>query len=423
VNQVNDKSCLTVTELTRRIKTLLESKFPVVSLRGEISNLRQQQSGHIYFSMKDSVASISCVCFRGDAARLKVQLKDGLQIVGTGRIAVYEPRGNYQIIFRTIEEDGIGRLQRAFEELKAKLAEEGLFEQSRKQALPKLASTIGFVTSETGAALRDFVSILKRRNWSGRLIVLPARVQGELAAGEITRAIALANRHQLCELLVIGRGGGSLEDLWPFNEEQVARAVAASKIPVISAVGHEIDFTLSDFVADFRAETPSAAAEWITSARQAFVDRTSALGDRFQSAVDRHLEKAGYRLSMATVSLRHQHPRNRLDQAQLRLDDLQGRLGQILDISVKDQKQALALLTQRFSSLKPETYLQHSRERLRQLTLRLKNNSHQATLNRGYAIIRDKEQVVSDAAKVPENQPFLVEMRDGSFEATKQKRT
>jgi exodeoxyribonuclease VII large subunit len=196
VNQVNDKNCLTVTELTRRIKTLLESKFPVVTLRGEISNLRQQQSGHIYFSMKDSGASISCVCFRGDAARLKVRLRDGLQIVGSGRVAVYEPRGNYQIIFRTIEEDGIGRLQRAFEELKAKLAAEGLFEQSRKRALPKLASTIGFVTSESGAALRDFVSILKRRNWSGKLIVLPARVQGDLAAGEIPTSTVRSAGHR-----------------------------------------------------------------------------------------------------------------------------------------------------------------------------------------------------------------------------------
>jgi exodeoxyribonuclease VII large subunit len=250
----------TVTALTREIKSLLESTFPVVSLRGEISNLRQQQSGHVYFSLKDSGASISCVCFRNDANRLGVRLRDGLQIVGVGRVAVYEPRGNYQVIFRTIQEDGVGRLQQAFLELKQKLEAEGLFDKARKQPLPRLARTIAFVTSDSGAALRDFISILRRRDWQGRLIVIPARVQGQEAAPEIVRGIQLANAEQLCDLLVIGRGGGSLEDLWPFNEESVARAVAASAIPVISAVGHETDFTLSDFAADFRAETPSAAA-------------------------------------------------------------------------------------------------------------------------------------------------------------------
>ncbi|MEX0326080.1 MAG: exodeoxyribonuclease VII large subunit, partial [Puniceicoccaceae bacterium] len=323
-----NRNCYTVTELTREIKGLLERRFPVVQLRGEISNLRRHQSGHVYFSLKDSGASISAVCFRGDAMRLKVQLKDGLQIIGNGRVAVYEPRGSYQVIFSTIEEDGIGRLQQAFLALKEKLQGEGLFDPARKQPLPQLAKSIGFVTSDTGAALRDFISILRRRHWAGRLVVIPARVQGAGAAEEIVAGIEAANRHQLCDLLVIGRGGGSLEDLWPFNEEIVARAVAASRIPLISAVGHEIDFTLSDFAADFRAETPSAAAEWITSARQAFVDRTVTLSDRFEAVSGRLLERKTHRLSMARASLKHQHPRNRLDQAALRLDDLHGRLGQ-----------------------------------------------------------------------------------------------
>lgn len=411
----------TVTKLTREIKAILESNFPVVRLRGEISNFRQQQSGHMYFSLKDSGASISCVCFRGDAARLKVRLKDGLQVVGTGRVAVYEPRGNYQVIFRIIEEDGIGRLQQAFLELKEKLSREGLFDSSRKQELPKLARRIAFVTSESGAALRDFVSILRRRSWSGQLLVIPARVQGQEAAPEIVRGIELANEHELCDLLVIGRGGGSLEDLWPFNEEMVARAVATSAIPVISAVGHEIDFTLSDFAADFRAETPSAAAEWITSSRQEYVEATDQLKNRLLVGTERHLERKNHNLSLLSTHLKHQHPRNRLDQAALRLDDLQGRLGQTLLSSLQLNHQKLALLKSRYKGIRPEKRLEHCSETLRQLKLRLVNNSHQSALKRGYAIVRSTaNEVLSDASEIRIGDAFLVEMRDGTLKANRQ---
>lgn len=416
----NPEPCYTVTELTREIRVLLETAFPEVRIRGEISNLRRQASGHVYFSLKDNGASISCVCFRNDAARLKVQLRDGLQIVGTGRVSVYEPRGNYQLIFRTIEEDGIGRLQQAFLELKEKLGAEGLFDPARKRPLPQLPRTIGFVTSETGAALRDFVSILRRRDWRGRLIVIPARVQGAEAAGEIVRGIETANTHQLCELLVIGRGGGSLEDLWPFNEEIVARAVAASGIPIISAVGHEIDFTLSDFAADQRAETPSAAAEWITSAWRQTLDRCETLSNRLNSVLDYSIERKTHALNLAGAHLQNQHPRNRLEQASLRLDDLQARLGQTLVATFRDSSRKLDHLRTRFRALRPEKHLLHYRENLRQLRLRLANNSHQATLNRGYAIVRaPNKAVLSEAAAIQPGGGFIVEMRDNSFAATR----
>jgi exodeoxyribonuclease VII large subunit len=424
VNLINPspEPCYTVTGLTREIRVLLESTFPSVRIRGEISNLRRQASGHIYFSLKDSGASISCVCFRNDAARLKVQLRDGLQIVGTGRVNVYEPRGNYQLIFRSIEEDGVGRLQQAFLELKEKLGAEGLFDRDRKQPLPRLPRTIAFVTSETGAALRDFVSILRRRGWRGRLIVIPARVQGAEAAPEIVRGIGIANDMELCELLVIGRGGGSLEDLWPFNEESVARAVAASRIPVISAVGHEIDFTLSDFAADHRAETPSAAAELITSAWQQTLDQCDTLTNRLNSVLDFSIERKIHALNLAGAHLQNQHPRNRLEQASLRLDDLQSRLGQTLVATFRDRSQKLSHITARFGSLRPEKQLLHYRENLRQLRLRLTNNSHQATLNRGYAIVRATDQaVLSEAAGISPGDAFVVEMRDSSFGATRNK--
>lgn len=410
--------CLSVTELTRAIKALLEGAYPVARVRGEISNLKVQSSGHAYFSLKDAGASISCVCFRGDMARLSMRLRDGMQIVGTGRLTVYEPRGNYQIIFRTLEEDGMGRLQRQFEELKKRLDAEGLFDRDRKRALPRLAQTIGFVTSETGAALQDFISILRRRDWRGRLIVIPVRVQGTEAAPEIVRGIEIANRMAICDLLVIGRGGGSLEDLWPFNEESVARAVAASSIPIISAVGHEIDFTLSDFAADFRAETPSAAAEWITSARQTYVDKAESLHGRFEMAVGRQFERKRHFMAMAGAHLRAQHPRNRLQQAALRLDDLQNQLHQALTGAIKDRKQRLQLAQGRFKLLRPEIQIVQLRRHLHQIGLRLANSSHQSTLRRGYAILRSPAgAVISDTEQVPDGEDFTVELRDGSLKA------
>lgn len=410
--------CLSVTELTRAIKGLLEGAYPLVRVRGEISNLRVQASGHAYFSLKDAGATISGVCFRGDLDRLPMRLRDGMQVVGTGRLSVYEPRGNYQIIFRALEEDGLGRLQREFEALKKRLAAEGLFDPARKRPLPRLPQTVGFVTSETGAALRDFISILRRRDWRGRLIVIPARVQGAEAAGEIVRGIETANRLQLCDLLVVGRGGGSLEDLWPFNEERVARAVAASSIPVISAVGHEIDFTLSDFASDFRAETPSAAAEWITSARQAFVDKTDTLRARFAQAGERLVERKLHAIGMAKAHLQTQHPRNRLQQAALRLDDLQGQLDQAMEGALKDRRQTLRLAGTRFRSLRPELQLVQRRRHLEQVRLRLANSSHQATLQRGYALVRDASgKVISKGADIAVGADFQIELRDGKVPA------
>jgi exodeoxyribonuclease VII large subunit len=255
----------TVSEFTRRVKGLLESQIPPGWVRGEVSNLRRQSSGHVYFSLKDAGAQLSAVLFRGDAQRQSVELRDGQQVVVFGEISVYEARGNYQLIARVIVDDGVGKLQREFEALKRKLQAEGLFERERKRALPEMPRTVGFITSPTGAAVRDFIQILRRRNWRGRVVVLPAKVQGVGAAEEMVAMLGQAAAMELFDILVIGRGGGSLEDLWAFNEEVLVRAVAASPVPIISAVGHEIDVTLCDFAADVRAETPSAAAELISS--------------------------------------------------------------------------------------------------------------------------------------------------------------
>jgi len=243
----------TVTEFTRRVKEVLKGGLPPGWVRGEVSNLRAQASGHVYFSLKDAGAQLACVLFRGDAQRQSVALRDGLQVLAYGEVDVYEARGQYQFITRALIEHGAGRLQQELEQLKQRLATEGLFAAERKQPLPLLPRTIGFITSPTGAAVQDFIRILQRRGWTGRLVVLPAKVQGEGAAAELVAMLHTAEALGIFDLLVIGRGGGSIEDLWAFNEEPLVRAVAACAVPIISAVGHEIDYTLCDFAADVRA--------------------------------------------------------------------------------------------------------------------------------------------------------------------------
>ncbi len=259
-----------VSELTARISGLLEGEFPDVWIEGEVSNCHAAQSGHIYFTLKDARSQIRCVCFRDQVRALKFRPGDGLQVTVRGALGVYEPRGEYQIYVSHIEPVGAGALQLAFEQLKKKLQDEGLFEEERKKPLPVLPRCIGVVTSPTGAAIRDILRVLKRRFANVRVQLYPVKVQGEGAAGEIAAAIKYFNRAKLADVLIVARGGGSLEDLWAFNEEVVARAIAASDIPVITGIGHETDFTIADFVADLRAPTPSAAAEIVVRSRQEF---------------------------------------------------------------------------------------------------------------------------------------------------------
>lgn len=368
-----------VSSLTRRIRVALEAAVRPCWVRGEVSNLRVQASGHVYFSLKDAECQVSCVMFRGDVARNPpaALLRDGAQVIVFGEISVYEPRGSYQLIVRALVDDGVGRLQQEFERLKQRLASEGLFDAARKKPLPLLARTVGFITSPTGAAVQDFIRIFKRRGWRGRLVVLPAKVQGEGAAAEIYGALELA--HQLAEstagphfdLLVIGRGGGSLEDLWAFNEEALARAVAASRIPVISAVGHEIDFSLCDFAADVRAETPSAAAELISSRQLETIERLQRLADDLDAAVDERtrdlrdaVDGARHRLALAS-------PEARLEQAALRLDDLAGRLTLATRHALQQQRHALAEAASRLAHASPAPVAARARERLASLAGRM----------------------------------------------------
>jgi exodeoxyribonuclease VII large subunit len=380
---------LSVSEFTRRVKSVLEGSIDPCWVKGEVSNLRAVASGHVYFSLKDAGAQLSAVMFRTQAARQAVKLRDGLQVVAYGEVSVYEAQGKYQLVVRTLVDDGVGALQREYEALKRRLADEGLFEAERKQPLPPMPRTIGFLTSPTGAAVQDFLRILIRRGWKGRVVVLPSKVQGDGAAAEMAAMLGLAESLGLFELLVIGRGGGSIEDLWAFNEEVLVRAVAACPIPVISAVGHEIDFTLCDFAADLRAETPSAAAELISSGYLGFAERTAGARDAMAAVVGATLDRARERLAHGGSRLRLLSPTALVERGYLRLDDMAGRLGTSLRSFLLLRRQGLEHAAARLERADPQARVEHESQRLLSLYKRLQAASPASVLNRGFAILRD----------------------------------
>jgi exodeoxyribonuclease VII large subunit len=384
-------------------------------VRGEISNLRAQASGHVYFSLKDAGAQLSAVLFRGDAMRQTAKLRDGLQVVAFGEVDLYEARGQYQLIVRAVVEDGVGRLQREFEALKRKLADEGLFAPEKKRRIPFLPVTIGFVTSPTGAAVQDFLRILVRRGWRGRVVVLPAKVQGEGAAAEMAEMLALAARLEIFDLVVIGRGGGSVEDLWAFNEEPLVRAVAAFPVPIISAVGHEIDFTLCDFAADVRAETPSAAAELISSHFVACLERAGQARVALTVAADQARRRAGERLDHARSRLRLLTPAAQVERGYLRLDDCANRLATALRTAVHHRRQALAEAGARLERSSPAARLPLAAQRLESLGKRLQAASPASVLHRGFVILRDEQgRPLLRRAQVRAGQRVAAEFADGS---------
>lgn len=400
---------LSVTELTKRIKGMLESTFSTIQVRGEISNLRRQASGHAYFSLKDSGSQLACVLFRNDAAKCKATLADGAAVVAEGRISVYEPRGTHQMICLRVIPEGIGPLQARFERLRLKLEAEGLFDRSKKPTLPMLARRVGFATSPSGAALKDFVSILRRLSWPGEILVIPALVQGTNAAPDIVRAIRRAQDMEL-DLLVVGRGGGSLEDLWCFNEESVARAVAASRIPVISAVGHEIDFSLSDFAASVRAETPSSAAEMLANQFSLQRDRLQRLSKSLSTCAAMRFSAATNSVEMLRHRLNSFHPRRAFETAAQRLDDCAMRIRRPVLIRQRHERQnlerlakslSIRILRNRLENARQTTtaheqrlgkatlqQVRRQKERLEFLEKRLANAGFEAVIERGFTIVR-----------------------------------
>ncbi|HET6464241.1 MAG TPA: exodeoxyribonuclease VII large subunit [Nitrospiria bacterium] len=399
---------LSVSDLTRFIKQQLENRFVDVWVEGEASNLRTPGSGHLYFTLKDESAQLRAVLFRSAGRAVRFLPKEGQQVLCHGRVTVYEPRGEYQIVVDSIEPRGIGALQAAFEQLKERLQKEGLFDPSRKKPLPVLPRRIGIVTSPTGAAIRDILKVLSGPWAKLEIVINPVPVQGGGAASAIASAIDELNDRGPFDLLIVGRGGGSLEDLWAFNEEVVARAIFRSRIPVISAVGHEVDYTISDFVADLRAPTPTAAAEAVIQARRKWYDQIDFQRVRLNHGMRRGLEMARSRLNVYQRSLRD--PRKAIEASLFRLDELEVRIRRGLFNTLRHQAQRLRHareslrhrspverlhrlgtrtqeLTKRFE-LQAGFYLRQKRNRLESLLTALDGLSPLAILSRGYSITR-----------------------------------
>jgi len=379
----------TVSELTHQIRGILEPSFRQVWVQGELSNFRPAASGHVYFSLKDEGASISAALFGWGGKRRPFELKDGMQVLCRGKISVYPPRGSYQLVVEQIEPLGAGALQIAFEQLKAKLDSEGLFDPRRKRPLPAFPRRIAVITSPSGAAIQDMLNILRRRAPHLYVLVVPALVQGDEAPRQLIRGLEAVNRHQLGDVIVLARGGGSMEDLWCFNDEALARAIASSKIPVISAVGHEIDFTISDFVSDLRAPTPSAAAEIVSGN---WVDVSVRLRDaqaRLGSAIIRDLSVR--RRLLEHVSARVVSPRDRLREQAQRCDDLLMRLERAMRTRLERRHAFVEQWMGKLDALSP---------------LRV--------LERGYSIVRSEPgTVIRSASQVQEGQKLRITFHDG----------
>lgn len=377
------RNVLTVAELTTTVRKLLEKEIGEVWVTGEVTNLRLQSSGHCYFTLKDASAQLSCVLFRGEAKVNRECLQDGQKLLLQGNLTVYEARGQYQLIVRALEPQGIGALQLAFEKLKRKLQAEGLFAQERKRPLPRYPQRIGLVTSPTGAAIRDVLHVIERRQPSLEIVLAPCRVQGDGAAAEIAAAIRLLNEWSApaetrrLDLILVTRGGGSLEDLWAFNEEAVARAIFESALPVVSAVGHEIDFSISDFVADLRAATPSAAAELITEGPFASRQFVADAARRLRQLVRQHIEIDRDVLLQLAQRLVRLHPRRQLREKSQMVDDLQNALLRCVRQGWRDQRTKWQTLQQRLARVKPAVVLALRRQALRDLERRLRDHSRQ----------------------------------------------
>lgn len=321
-NTAKEKHIYSVSELTKYIRVIIEDSFPGVWVEGEISNFILHSSGHMYFSLKDATSVLKCAMFKRANDKLKFSLKNGMKVIAFGSVSVYEARGDYQLIVEEVEPKGIGALQLQFQQLKEKLTKEGLFDEKYKVPIPFLPTRIGVVTSPTGAAIRDILNIARRRFQNVEIIINPVKVQGAEAKDEIASAIRLFNELKNIDVMIVGRGGGSLEDLWPFNEEVVARAIFDSEIPVISAVGHEIDFTISDFVADFRAPTPSAAAELVIPKKEDLVSLINKETARLNNAIFGKLDELKERLRNLKETYVLRQPLNYIIQQEQRIDDL-----------------------------------------------------------------------------------------------------
>lgn len=412
------ETVFTITGLTAAIRELLENQIGEVEVEGEISNFRRQNSGHLYFTLKDSSAQLRGVMFRGEAGYLRFEPRDGQMVVARGQITVYAARGEYQLRVRSLKPKGKGSLQEQFGALKRKLEAEGLFSAERKRLLPAFPRRIGIVTSPTGAALRDFLNVIGRRCPRMELQVFGVRVQGQGAAEEIAMAVREFNRLGEVDVIVLARGGGSLEDLWAFNEEVLARVLAESEIPTVSAVGHEIDFTIADFVADLRAPTPSAAAELLGRGDEEWRDGLESFQNRLDRAVRGKLSDLRWRWKGLEQHYIFKEPRRLVEQWSQRLDETESRLLRGMGVVLGSARERGERAERRWRRISPELRLKQLRERLRERETQLRLLSPQSTLERGYAIVFDSDRkVIRRAEGVKEGEEVTVRMVDGEFSA------
>lgn len=433
-------SIFTVTRLNQTVRSLLEREMGQVWISGEISNFSQPSSGHWYFTLKDDTAQVRGAMFRNSNRRVTFRPQHGQQVLVRASVTLYDPRGDYQIIVESMQPAGEGLLQQKYEQLKAALSAEGLFDQQFKQPLPSPATCIGVVTSKTGAALHDILHVLKRRDPSLPVVIYPTPVQGDDAPAQIVRAIERANARQECDVLIVGRGGGSLEDLWSFNDERVARAIFASRIPVVSAVGHETDVTIADFVADLRAPTPSAAAEMVSRNQAELVRQLQSAQQRLEMAMDFYLANRTRRFTQINHRLQQQHPQLRLARQQTVLERLQQRMRYALDTRFRQASVRQQRLTQRLNTQNPQPKIHRAQTRIQQLEFRLAQAvqsrmsqtrerfgtaithleavSPLATLSRGYSVTTASDgKVLKQTAQVQKGEMLTTRVNDGWLES------
>ncbi|MCZ6492098.1 MAG: exodeoxyribonuclease VII large subunit [Acidobacteria bacterium] len=444
LNLIPERRIYKVSELSRLVRDRLEAEFADIWVEGEISNFRPASSGHLYFTLKDEASQLRCICMRQRARYLRFRPEDGLLVTARGRVTVYEPRGEYQLYVESLEPRGLGALQLAFEQLKQKLAGEGLFDAARKKPLPKLPRRIGIITSPRGAVIADMIRILRRRYENLHLLIYPVRVQGEGAAEEIAGGVRFFNlpppRGMPVDVLILARGGGSLEDLWAFNEEKLARAIAASAIPVISAVGHETDFTIADFVADQRAPTPSAAAEIVIETKQQLIQRVAGQEETLRERVRYALLRRRQRLTEAASHRGFTTLQTLLAQSAQRSDELTGRLIEagreslrqarrrwemphtfLLHLDLRGQQERRRLRWNRVTSLlgqQARLLLISRRGKLDLLRAQLEQLSPQRVMERGYAIAFDSSgAVLKDAKQVSPDAEITLRLARGTLGA------
>ena len=435
---------LQVSELTKKVKFMLESELNTVWLCGEISNFIAASSGHWYLSLKDSKSQVRCAMFKGNNRRVRLAgngiPRNGQQVLVRAKVSLYEPRGDFQLIIEQMEDAGEGLLRQQFEQLKSKLNAQGLFGQQFKQTIPKHITTVGIVTSPTGAAVKDIISVLQRRNPLINIIIYPALVQGDHAKHDIVHAVDLANQRDECEVLIVGRGGGSLEDLWPFNEEDVVNAIFHSRIPIISAVGHEIDTTLSDFVADLRAATPSAAAELVSQDSSELNNKFTELSKRAENLLHYKVKQETFALTTLQHRLAQVHPEQKLQQHQQKADELNLRLNSAFTREVQRFQQAPQKLNVALLHFTPLKHIKVQQGKVTQLDERLQRAmqhlissksehfisvieqlnivSPLATIARGYSVSRDsKARVIRSIGQIKVGDNISIQLSDGSINA------